>query len=491
MLANKHVQFLSNEPLDSLFPITASLRSLVKIVAIASAWLLLIAAMFVSSSVFNFSWASSAMDESQNVQLVVAPSTVNELQQAGKLKVKTRLSPTTVVSPQQQVDLYIQIWTDTWFGGGAQIATFDVKDTIVLRRKKLANNSTERINGTTWSVQEWQLTLYPQSTGLFTVPVIAVAVNIADTPSSTIKGTLYTEAQTFKVALPDERLSTTANWIAAPKVTFEQKLTPKLGTQLKIGDAITRTLTIKATESSAMLFPDFPLYQTEMLQGYLGPVNSEDRQYRGDFSASKIYQQTYIVQQSGEVSLPELSFYWWNTDAQKLVELKAEGQSWSISHTPLSFIKAYWAAGLLLFTLLAVLVYSLRWVKQRFNRQQLPVIVLFMFSLLQKRCRRVEQYLYWHNTNKNHRPTFNAEVSLLCQSEQSLDVNSKINSATSKVKDSVRSDLTEALLFSRWQQRFSQQQQAKDKGKGRLTRSSYLKFWRMLSNKGNVSRLRR
>ncbi|QQX78366.1 BatD family protein [Shewanella sp. KX20019] len=491
MSANQYVQFRSNEPLDSLFPITASLRSLIKVVAMTSAWLLVIVALFVSSSVFNFSWASSVIDENQHGQPVAAPSSVSELQQAGKLTVKTRLSATTVVSPHQQVDLYIQIWTDTWFGGGAQIATFDVKDTIVLRRKKLANNSTERINGTTWSVQEWQLTLYPQSPGLFTVPVIAVAVNIADKPGSTIKGTVYTEAQSFEVALPDERLSATPNWIAAPKVTFEQKLTPKIGTQLKIGDAITRTLTIKATDSSAMLFPDFPLYQTEMLQGYLGPVESEDRQYRGDFSASKIYQQTYIVQQSGELSLSELSFYWWNTDAKKLVELKVKGQSWSISHTPLSFIIAYWAEGLLLTTLLTVFVFLLRWLYQGYKQQQLPVIVLFMFSLLQKRWRRVEQYLYWHNTDRNHRPTFNSEVNLFCQSEQRLEVNSKINSATSKAKGSVRSALAEALLFSRWQQRFSQQQQAKDKGKGGLTRPSYLKFWRMLSNKGNVSPQRR
>ncbi|WOT06708.1 hypothetical protein [Shewanella youngdeokensis] len=454
MLFNKHVLFISNKPLVGGYTVDASLRLAVKK---TRAWMSLIATILVLSSLFNMALADSA-----------SPTTVIGLQQAGKLKINARVEPGEVVSPQQQVDLYIRISTDTWFGGGARIGPVDITDTLVLRRKKLANNYTERVDGTTWSVQEWQLTLYPQSVGRVNVPVIAVSVNIADTPVSNIKGTLFTEPLTFNVVLPDERLSNEKNWIAAPEVTFEQQLTPKLDHELTIGDAISRTLTIKATDSSAMLFPDFGLHHSEMLQGYLGPVKSEDKQNRGDFSASKVYQQSYIVQKSGEVTLPDLSFYWWNTNTRQLVKLTAAGQSWHVSHTPLSFIEAYWVYGLAAILLVCGLVYVIRWLIGRFKRQQLPVVALFMVSLLQKKWHRVMQYLYWHNADKNSSVTLTNKPALFSHS-------------ASETEPDPASSVTTLAHFSRWQQQFSQK--IEPSKSMRLTRLFYLAFWRDISKK--------
>ena len=470
MLAYKRTQ-IDDESLERLFPIFASLKTLFKVVAITFVWLVILGSLFLISGFSNLAFASN-----DGTVTVKTPSSIDELQLAGKLKIATRLAPTNVVVPQQQVDLYIQISTDTWFAGGSHISAFDVDDTIVLRRKKLANNYTDRIDGKTWSVQEWQLTLYPQTVGAITVPKIAVTVNVADKPGSSIKGTLYTQPQHFTVVLSDERLANTNHYIAAPKVTIEQKVTPENGSELNIGDAITRTLTINATDSSTMLFPDFPLSKSEMLYGYRGPVESEDSQNRGDFSASKVYQQTYIVQKSGEVNLPELSFYWWNTKDEELTVLTAKGLSWHVTHTPLSFVKAYWLYGLLLLVLLSITVKSVVLASKRIKKQLFPAVILFAHSLINKHYARAEQYLYWRNSDKNKRTTYNPRLRLLNGSLDDLTHGLNENKSLK-----INYGLTKESLFDCWQRGFNKPNT--ESGQSVKTRRFYIMFWRFISNK--------
>lgn len=465
MLTNERAQ-IDEESLERLFPILSSLNRLFKVISITLVWLLLLVVLFVLTSFSNLAFASD-----DGTITTVPPSSINELRQAGKLTISTRLAPLKVVAPQQQVDLYIQIATDTWFAGGTHISAFDVEDTIVLRRKKLANNYTNRVDGKTWSVQEWQLTLYPQKVGAITVPKIAVTVNVADKPGSNVKGTLYTQPQQFAVALPDEMLVNTNHYIASPEVTFKQKITPENGSELHIGDAITRTLTINATDSSAMLFPDFPLSKSEMLYGYRGPVESIDNQNRGDFSASKVYQQTYIVQNSGEVNLPELSFYWWNTKDEELTVLTAEALSWQVTHTPLSFVNAYWLYGLMLLVLLALTVIGGISSRKRIQKQQFPVAILFACTVINKQFARTEQYLYWRNSDKNKRATYKPNLRLLDDSIHREKENEflKINQGQ-----------TNENLLNRWQRGFSNPDT--ESGESLRTRRFYFMFWRFISN---------
>lgn len=470
MLANKQA-LLDDESLERLFPILASLNTLFKVVVITLIWLVTLGSLLVISSFPNLAFASD-----NGILTTIIPSTINELQQAGKLKITTRLAPTSLVVPQQQVDLYIQISTDTWFAGGSHISAFDVDDTIVLRRKKLANNYTDRIDGKTWSVQEWQLTLYPQAVGAITVPKIAVTVNVADKPGSSIKGTLYTQAQHFTVAFPNKALANANHYIAAPKVTFRQKITPGKGSELHIGDAVTRTLTINATDSSAMLFPDFPISKSDILYGYRGPVESEDRQNRGDFSASKVYQQTYIVQQSGEVTLPELSFYWWNTNDEELTTLTAKALSWQVTHTPLSFVKAYWLYGLLLLGLLALTMKFVFFACKRIKKQLFPLAILFAHTVINKQYARAEQYLYWRNSDKNKRVTYNPSLRLLDDSLDDLTHELKDNKSLNRNQGQTKEN-----LFDRWQQGFNRSNT--ESGQSVKTRRFYIMFWRFISNK--------
>ena len=106
-------------------------------------------------------------------------TTIEELQQADKLSIRTWVEPHENIIARQQVNLLIEIATDKWFSGGTKISAVDIKDAIVLQREKFSVNSSRYEQGTSWTVQEWTLAVYPQRAGAFEIPEITGQVSIA------------------------------------------------------------------------------------------------------------------------------------------------------------------------------------------------------------------------------------------------------------------------------------------------------------------------
>ncbi|MFA0349873.1 hypothetical protein AB4486_23570, partial [Vibrio sp. 10N.222.55.C6] len=78
---------------------------------------------------------------------------------------------------------------------------------------------------------------------------------------------------------------------------------------LKVGDAITRTVTIKAKDSLSVLLPDVLNNEsTQQYQAYPQPNRLDDTQDRGNYRSSRIEETVYVIQQGGEFTLPEFSF---------------------------------------------------------------------------------------------------------------------------------------------------------------------------------------
>ena len=175
---------------------------------------------------------------------IATATTIQDLVQQGKLQIEVRLAPAVneelasgtattdgkamTFSPRQQVDLYIQVKTDRWFAGGTYISPFSVDNSLVLQRNKLANNYAQRDNGVTWSVQDWQLTLYPQTSGEYVIPAIPVHVSIATAPGEKVSGTLLTNPLMFQVALPDARLTSEVDWVVAADLALTLMLNSRL-----------------------------------------------------------------------------------------------------------------------------------------------------------------------------------------------------------------------------------------------------------------------
>ncbi|MEZ9599965.1 BatD family protein [Vibrio sp. 10N.286.46.A8] len=245
------------------------------------------------------------------------------------------------VSVNEQVILNIEVATPRWLTGGTRIGSIEIPNVIAKQRNQLATNYTERVGGTTWSRQRWEVTLYPMTSGEFVIPTVPVRIQVSAPDGSNVGGTLYTQPIKFEASLPSGLLSDESPWFSATDVDVEQQW-QRSSEDLKVGDAVTRTVTIKAKDSLSVLLPNVLTNEsTQQYQAYPQPNRLDDTQERGDYRSSRIEETVYVIQQGGEFTLPEFTFQWWDSKNQRLESVVIKGEVFEAKHTLRSFIKAY------------------------------------------------------------------------------------------------------------------------------------------------------
>ncbi|PMH29949.1 hypothetical protein BCU71_16645 [Vibrio lentus] len=245
------------------------------------------------------------------------------------------------VCVNEQVILNIEVATPRWLTGGTRIGSIEIPNVIAKQRNQLATNYTERVDGTTWSRQRWEVTLYPMTSGEFVIPTVPVRIQVSAPDGSNVGGTLYTQPIKFEASLPSGLLSDESPWFSATDVDVEQQW-QRSSEDLKVGDAVTRTVTIKAKDSLSVLLPNVLTNEsTQQYQAYPQPNRLDDTQERGDYRSSRIEETVYVIQQGGEFTLPEFTFQWWDSKNQRLESVAIKGEVFEAKHTFQSFIKAY------------------------------------------------------------------------------------------------------------------------------------------------------
>ncbi|EEZ88168.1 hypothetical protein VME_18780 [Vibrio harveyi 1DA3] len=287
------------------------------------------------------------MANAQDIQDLQRSNDVELLAWVGKQGAGADTKEAPKFSVNEQVILYIEVATPRWFTGGTRIGSVEIPNVIAKQRNQLATNYTERKGGQTWSRQRWEITLYPQASGQFVIPPVAVGVQVSAPDGSKVAGMLYTQPIKFEASMPSGLLSDDSAWFTATKVSVDQKWTMS-NDELKVGDAITRTITINAQDSLSVLLPDLLSNDsTASYQAYPQPNRLDDKQTRGDYQSSRIEESVYVIQQGGEFTLPEHKFQWWNSKSKALEMVVIEGKTFKAKHTFKSFVRAYsgWLIG--------------------------------------------------------------------------------------------------------------------------------------------------
>lgn len=297
-------------------------------------------------------------------------------------------------SVNEQIILSIEVATKRWFTRGTRIGSVEIANVIAKQRNQLATNFTQRKGRDTWSRQRWEITLYPQASGRYVIPPIAVNIQVSAPNGENVSGTLYTEPIEFDAKLPSGLLGSDSVWFSASDVDTNQEWTLS-NEDLKVGDAITRTITIKAQDSLSVLLPNLLTNESnESYQAYPQPHRLDDTQTRGDYQSSRIEESVYVIQQGGEFSLPELKFQWWNSEKGELESVVLEGKTYKARHTFKSFTKAYSAWFFAVITGLLALVIAWVAVRRFYRNRPTPAWVVFRRLLKAKRWGAIRAALY-------------------------------------------------------------------------------------------------
>lgn len=247
---------------------------------------------------------------------VVSGNSVEELQASGHLELSSSLTPATGIVPGQKASLNLKIATDRWFTGGTGITIPEVPGLIILQTEQFASNASETREGQSWVVQNWTLDVYPQRAGEFTIPPIPVQVKVNSSEYGDVRGKLLSQPTRFDATIP-EGLVQAESWVAAPSFTVRQSFDRSLD-ELEVGDAFEREIEFEAADVMAMMLPTVTPRELQGLAAYPSPPALENNSNRGQSTATRTQQVSYVVEAEGEYVLPGQEYFWWDTQEAKL-----------------------------------------------------------------------------------------------------------------------------------------------------------------------------
>lgn len=246
--------------------------------------------------------------------LLALPSsaaTLAELLAADKLRVTSWVEPAEGIVVGQEVRLLIEVSTPRWFAGGTRITAPEVDGLVTLRRNDFAINLSRRENGDTWVIQRWELELYPQREGSFSLPPVTLQLAVNDEDAGIVRGDIQTGALAFSAATP-AAMREIDRWLATPSLEITQRL-DRDPAELVPGDAFTRTVELRATHVTSMMLPEPLLATPPGLAAYPDMPELQDRSNRGEATAIRRQSITYVVVEPGQYQLPGAELPWWNT----------------------------------------------------------------------------------------------------------------------------------------------------------------------------------
>lgn len=225
----------------------------------------------------------------------------------------------------QRVVLQVDILApDAW----AKIARFDTIDlpgAYVLPLKGEGTRIQETVDGTSYSGQRYELSIYPQRTGKFELqmPPLEVETRTFGVSSKSIRETVRLPLMAFESRVPPgaEGLR---GLVSTSRLKASQSWEPHIS-EIEVGDAINRTVRLEAADVSGMAFE--PLQQEEIpgLATYPARVSIEDRQERGSIQGVRTESVTYVAERAGTYELPAILINWWNISSETLEQIELEG----------------------------------------------------------------------------------------------------------------------------------------------------------------------
>ena len=270
--------------------------------------------------------------------LPVFAVTLEQLQQQGHLVINYRFSPREQVIQYQPVTIEIEVATDRWFARGVRIDDLDIEGAVINHQGNLSTNSSRQQGGVTWAVQLWTVVIYPQKSGVLTIPTIGLFVSVNAGSEPPVEGKISLPEKTLDVEVPDAMMGVD-QWWATTGLTVKQSF-EGLKDSYQPGDAITHTIDMKIESVPAMMLPQLIPASIDGLAVYTRQPVVNDYNNRGVLKGARKQQFIYTVEQSGDFSLPAYQFYWWNLADMKKESIFLASQTFRASGDGIATVRA-------------------------------------------------------------------------------------------------------------------------------------------------------
>jgi hypothetical protein len=232
----------------------------------------------------------------------------------GKALAYTSLHP-KAVTVGQPVALTVDVFVPTYFTGAPRFPQLDVKDAMVVFVDE-GQNLTESVGEVAYAGQRRSYLIYPQREGAFEIPSFEVKVSYAVDGKASPRTSASARGGSFTATVP-EAARRLEHFIATPSFQLTEA-TDRTLEGLKVGDSITRTITMTAVEAFAMMLPPLPFPPVDGLRVYPAePRLSDSGGERGETRVGKrVESVTYVLEKEGQYRVPAIDIDWWDTVAR-------------------------------------------------------------------------------------------------------------------------------------------------------------------------------
>jgi len=216
----------------------------------------------------------------------------------------------------QRATIYVELRAPGSFVGTANFDLPQIPGTLVM---KIGNPvvSSKDIEGASWFVQTHEFALFSQKAGVLEIPAFPVSFSRregyvgaatdvkAQTSPVSIKIQRPADSEQIGFLVTTESLDVTETWDTPPGPS-------------QIGAIFKRTIVQRSQDLPGMALAPAPTAAPEGIKVYPGNAQTKDDLERGNFLGERRETITYLLQKSGPLTLPALSYVWWNPKKEKL-----------------------------------------------------------------------------------------------------------------------------------------------------------------------------
>ncbi|WP_027581022.1 BatD family protein [Bradyrhizobium sp. Ai1a-2] len=229
--------------------------------------------------------------------------------------VRVAIDPAQVLVGQRAT-LRVEVLAPNYMTAPPELPGFQLRNAVT--RQLQSVNLNEQSNGIEYAGVRFEFAIYPLEAGSYAISDQKLTIKYAAEPPATREAVISLPRIEFQASIPDAAAGLHP-FLTATSLTMEQQI-QRSSEELKVGDAVTRIVTIKADGTPAMLLPPIAFSPIDGLAVYPAQPSLQDTtEGRSDaLSAARVDSATYMLEKPGDYVLPAIDVRWWNAGDGKI-----------------------------------------------------------------------------------------------------------------------------------------------------------------------------
>ncbi|MEB2855660.1 hypothetical protein VKY20_08590 [Pseudomonas atacamensis] len=247
--------------------------------------------------------------------LLTSLLSLNVFAAPAQLKVDAHLNPSEGAMVGGLVELQLDVLTDTWFTSAAALPDLQLDGALVMPPNGQAQHLNQTIDGQSFNGLRYSYLITPNVARSFDIPALTVRATLGQ---ATEEISAQSQPLSFSAAQPPG-FAPGETPLVASGLRLKQIVTNS-ATPLKVGDSITRELTLQADGALAMALPIPTFSDVDGLSRYAKTpqVTALDDGRGNILGGQRVDSASYRIDSAGTYTLPAIRVKWWDSAAKQI-----------------------------------------------------------------------------------------------------------------------------------------------------------------------------